>query len=88
LIFAATVQAVHLCGPQLSSANTEFQIQAAAPGNGVCLACVMAHSSATAFVFVVSAPASLRAPVIPAPQLSRRSFLDQFHLQVRPPPAV
>jgi hypothetical protein len=91
LLAANTAQAVHFCGlPVLGSngAAQAVQVSSAGPtGSALCLTCLMAQSAAVALFFVTLFPEWRRRVVVRARQFRPRSFLDSFHLYVRPPPA-
>lgn len=86
LFLVATVgQASHVCKVVVPIAGSTTQLYA--PGTTVCLTCLMAQSAAVAFIFVVVSLSLRLSSTPPSLSTSPRSFLDSFHLYVRPPPA-
>jgi hypothetical protein len=89
LLVGTTAQAVHFCGvPAVGSGGTAQLSAVSSSGNStLCLTCLMAQSAAAALFFITFFPTRLRSAVVRPPQVRPRSFLDSFHLYVRPPPA-
>jgi hypothetical protein len=90
LLAATTAQAVHFCGlPVLGSNGAAQSAQvssAGAAGSALCLTCLMAQSAAAVLFFITLFPERRRRVVVRVRQVRPRSFLDSFHLYVRPPP--
>lgn len=90
LLVATTAQAVHVCGSPLESFSGPAQFAASdngLPGSAICLTCLMAQSAVAALFFIFSSPRRHRTFKARPAVVQPRSFLDFFHLYVRPPPA-
>jgi hypothetical protein len=88
LLLAVTwAQAAHSCGAQILDSSGAMQLRSVSANTTLCLTCLMAQSAAAGFVFLVLYPSLRRCAAPSLPRVRPRSFLDSFHLWVRPPPA-
>jgi hypothetical protein len=87
LLVGGTAQAAHFCETAAISYRGAAQLHPASARTSLCLVCLMAQSATATPIFLTLSPILLNTSSVPIARVRSRSFLNSFHLYVRPPPA-
>jgi hypothetical protein len=86
LLVAGTAQTAHFCGFRGPDADDSSQVRVSSAATSLCLVCLMAQTATAAPTFLALFPTLIRSRRVSIPQAREHSFLQAFHLYVRPPP--